>query len=222
MLFRSAPLKVGGGHLTLSGATHAFSGPTTVASGVLQIDGNMGGLRVDGTPGGSPVTVQSGAKFILNGQTGTNTVTVQNGGLFELNGFLGSGNCTVQSGGRLVSGASASWGTGLVTVDGVADVTAAGGFFNLNSASLTGSGVVTGAVTMTSSTVNPGAIGAAGTLTITNGNLMVYGGTLAFDLSNTPGSGNDQLVVNGDLDFSSPGVTVSVNKIAGTLGSVQG
>jgi autotransporter-associated beta strand protein len=83
---------------------------------------------------------------------------------------------------------------------------------------LSGSGVVTGAVTLASGSVNPGSLGGAGTLTITNGDFTVTGGTLTFDLSNDATNGvNDLLVVNGNLDLNSP-ATISINKLNGNLG----
>jgi autotransporter-associated beta strand protein len=182
--------KVGTGTLTLAGAS-TNTGPTEVWNGALDVSGSLGA---------SPITVKSGAALLLEGTIGSPTVTVQ-------------------SGGRWVVGGSATLGSAILSMNGSMDVTAGAGYFSLGSATLSGTGVVNGGLTMSGgSTLNPGPIGGAGTLTLSNGTYSVYGGTLAFDLSNTPLSGNDLLDVKGNLDLSSPGVTVSINKLMGALG----
>jgi autotransporter-associated beta strand protein len=179
--------KVGTGTLTLSGA-NVNTGPSEIRRGQLTVSGSYA----------APITVDSGAAFELSGSLGSAPITVNGGGTFLLD-----------NGGNL--------GTAAVQVNGLMDVSAWSGYFNLQSASLNGSGVVTGAVTLASTTVNPGPIGAAGTLTITNGDLTVNGGTLAFDLSDDATNGvNDQLIVNGNLNLNNP-ATVSINKLYGFL-----
>ncbi len=180
--------KVGIGALTLAG-NNINTGPTEVRNGRLIVSGSLA----------APATVSSGAVLELSGSLASAPVTVNSGGTF-----------LVDNGANLSSTA--------VQVNGLMDVSAAGGYFNLNSASLSGSGVVTGTVMLSSSSVNPGQVGGAGTLVITNGDFTINGGTLAFDLSNDPTNGvNDLLVVNGGLNLSSP-ATVSINKLNGNLG----
>lgn len=181
--------KVGTGTLTLSGA-NVNTGPSEVRAGWLTVSGSYA----------AAVTVDSAATFELSGALSSPSVTVNSGSTF-----------LVDNGGNL--------GSAAILVNGLMDVSAWAGSFSLNSASLSGSGVVTGAVTLASTTINPGPIGGAGTLTITNGSFTAAGGTLQFDLSSNPTSGNDLLVVNGNLDFSTPGVTISINKISGSLSS---
>jgi len=181
--------KVGAGTLTLSGA-NVNTGPSEVRSGQLTVSGSYA----------ATVTVDSAATFELSGSLSSPAVVLNSGGTF-----------LVDSGGNL--------GSAAVQVNGLMDVSAWAGSFNLNSASLSGSGVVTGAVTLASTTINPGTIGGAGTLTITNGSFTAAGGTLQFDLSSSPTSGNDLLAVNGNMDFSTPGVTININKISGSLSS---
>jgi autotransporter-associated beta strand protein len=181
--------KVGAGTLTLSGA-NLNTGPTDVRGGTLLVSGSLGV---------TPVTVQNGTTFQLDGSVSSPTITVNNGG-------------------RFVVGGAAGLGTAAITLNGVMDTTASAGTFSLGTASLSGSGVVTGSVTLASTVLNPGVIGGAGTLTLGNGDFTASGGILQFDLSGTPGSGNDLLDVNGNIDFNTPGVTVSINKIDGLLG----
>lgn len=181
--------KVGTGHLTLSG-TSTYTGATDVRSGTLTISGSIGN---------TPVNIASGSTF-------------------EVAGSIGSATVNVQSGGRFLAG-SAYLGSAAITLNGLMDTAAGGSGFNLGSATLSGSGVITGSVTV-ASYVNPGPIGSAGTLTITNGNFTAQPGIIEFDISstNSPASGNDFLAVNGNLDFSSPGVTISINRIEGLIG----
>jgi autotransporter-associated beta strand protein len=180
--------KVGTGALTLAGAS-LYTGATDVQAGTLDVTGSLGN---------TPVSVQSGATFRLDGSIASTTLNVV-------------------SGGNLVLGAAGSLGTAAVTMNGAMDVTAAGSF-NLGSATLSGVGTVTGSLTLGSTSINPGPVGAAGTLTI-NGSFTAAGGTLNFDLSNSSVSGNDFLSVSGNMDFSTPGVTININKLSGTLAS---
>ena len=181
--------KFGTGTFELSGP-NTYTGPTTVSAGTLNVSGSLAN---------TPVTVASGAALLLNGS-------------------IGSSNLTVSTGGSIVVASGGNLGGAAIALGGLMDVSAFGGYFCLNSASLSGSGVVTGAVTLASSTMNPGPLGAAGTLTITNGDFTVNGGTLAFDLSNDATNGlNDLLAVNGSLNLAVP-ATVSINALSGTLG----
>jgi autotransporter-associated beta strand protein len=180
--------KVGSGMLTLAGAS-LYTGATDVRAGTLDVTGSLGN---------TPISVQSGATL-------------------QLDGSVSSATINIVSGGNLVLGAAGGLGSAAVTMNGAMDVTAAGSF-NLGSATLSGAGTVTGALTLGSTSINPGPIGAAGTLTI-NGSFTATGGTLNFDLSSSPASGNDFLSVSGNMDFSTPGVTISINKLSGSLGS---
>jgi autotransporter-associated beta strand protein len=181
--------KVGSGSLTLSG-TSTYTGPTDVRAGTLIMSGTLGN---------TPISVQSGAAF-------------------QLDGSIASATVNILSGANLVLGAGANLGSAALTLNGLMDVTAFAGSFNLGSATLSGAGTVTGSVTLGTTSINPGPVGAAGTLTI-NGSFAATGGTLNFDLSSNPASGNDFLSVSGNMDFSNPGVTININKMAGILGA---
>jgi autotransporter-associated beta strand protein len=181
--------KVGAGTLTLSG-NNLNTGTTDVRNGKLLVTGSLGA---------TPVTVRSSA-------------------IFELDGAASSPAITVNSGGNFVVGAGASLGSAVITLNGSMDLTAFAGSFNLGSATLSGSGSIGGGLTLTSTSINPGPIGAAGTLTLNGGDLTISGGTLSFDLSSDPINGaNDQLVINGNLNVTAA-ATINVNKLNGTLG----
>jgi autotransporter-associated beta strand protein len=183
--------KVGTGTLTLAG-TCTNTGPTDIRGGTLAVSGSLGV---------TPVTVSSGAAFQLTGSIGSPTVTVNNGGSFVL-------------------ASPANLNSTAITLNGLMDVSSYGSTFNLGSATLTGSGLVTGTVGVTiGATINPGSVGTAGTLTVTNGDLTIFGGNLNFDLSNDPINGvNDLIVVNGNLNLNAA-ANLNINKITGTLGA---
>ena len=181
--------KVGIGTLTLAG-NNINTGPTEVRGGRLVLSGAFT----------APITVDSGA-------------------ICEIDGSVNSSTVTANSGGTLLVGNGASLGTAVVTANGLMDVSPWSGSFNLNSASLTGSGLINGTVTLSGSGyLNPGTIGDAGILTITNGDLVTQGGVMEFDLSttNSPASGNDLLMVYGNMDFSAGG-TISISRIQGYI-----
>ena len=83
--------KLGAGELTLSGASQAFSGATTVDAGTLVLDGSVGGnvivngarLEGVGTVGGN-LTVNAAGTFAPGNSIGTTTV----GGDYVLDGTL--------------------------------------------------------------------------------------------------------------------------------------
>ncbi len=181
--------KVGSGAaLTLSG-NNINTGPTEVRNGRLIVSGSMA----------APITVYSGATF-------------------ELDGSIGSPSATVNSGGTLLLGINGSFGSTALAVNGLLDTTPTSGNFYLSSASLGGSGVVLGTVSLGGGSINPGPVSGAGILTITNGDLSVNNGALTFDLSNDPTNGlNDALVVNGNLNLNGA-ATVNINKLNGNLG----
>jgi autotransporter-associated beta strand protein len=222
-------------------ANNGRSGTTTLEIGGLNADCTFSGAIKDNHLGASPYTpmfvrkvgngtltlsgpstytgstdVRKG-RLIMSGSLGVTPVTVQSGAVLEVNGSVGSPTIGVPAGALLVLDSGANLGSTALNVDGIMDTTSGGGF-NLGAATFTGAGVITGSVTMATGSINPGTAGGAGTLTISNGNFTATGGTLNFDLSSNPSSGNDFLSVNGNMDFTTPGVTISINKISGSLG----
>jgi autotransporter-associated beta strand protein len=175
-----------------------------------------GSLTLAGTSTYTGATDVRGGMLAVSGSLGNTPISIQSGATFRLDGSIASATVNVLAGGTLTVGSSANLGSTAITLNGLMDVTAAG---SLGSATLSGSGVVTGSLALASSSINPGPIGSAGQLTIVNGDFSATGGTLQFDLSATPASGNDFLSVSGNMNFNTPGVTISINKLAGTLGS---
>ncbi|MBU4459949.1 MAG: autotransporter-associated beta strand repeat-containing protein, partial [Verrucomicrobia bacterium] len=75
-------VKKGDGLLQLSAVSNTFAGTTTVEAGTLLIDGNH--------PGGGAMTVQTGAKLVMNGDwRNGGLITVANGGTLGGTGLLG-------------------------------------------------------------------------------------------------------------------------------------
>lgn len=179
-------------------------------SGVTTINGSVnltssGGILEATTTSGTDLTVNSPIGGVGN-------LTLQGAGRIFLNGTNSLGGSTTIAGGKTVLGPNGSlYNSPFITVSSGAifDVASvSGGYFVANNQVLQGSGVVTGAVTVSANGyVAPGALNAVGTITITNGNLsMVHQSSLAIDLSSastTIDSGsNDLLVVNGNLSLT--------------------
>ena len=105
----------------------------------------------------------------------------------------------------LVLGAGGSISSSTVILNGaggsVLDASAVGGIALPAGYVLAASGGIGGNVAATNSLITPGTNGTVGTLTCSN-NLSLNGVTIPFDLSSSPASGNDQVVVGGALNLS--------------------
>ena len=105
----------------------------------------------------------------------------------------------------LVLGAGGSIASSTVILNGaggsVLDASAVGGIALPAGYVLAASGGIGGNVAATNSLITPGTNGTVGTLTCSN-NLSLNGVTIPFDLSSSPASGNDQVVVGGALNLS--------------------
>src|SRR5262249_5642433 len=95
----------------------------------------------------------------------------------------------------------------------------------LNGQTLAGSGAVVGSLTaITGSTIRPGGVSTAGTLTLSNslteiGSFGPPGVTISFDLSDDPSGtihANDLLIINGDLNLSGTN-NIQINPLNGPL-----
>jgi autotransporter-associated beta strand protein len=147
-------------------------------------------------------------------------LTIQNGSLTLFGTNTYSGATTINQG-ALALGASASLGRSQTLIVGTnsnarLDVSGVSGFALQPGTVLSGYGVVTGAVAAAGCALYPGAVGVAGCLSFSN-SLALNGVTNFFDLALDPsGTGNDQLVVAGALNFSGVNV-IQVNPLSGTL-----
>ena len=155
---------------------------------------NIGGLTLTNSTGVSTNKLTLTAAGAYTGSTVINGGTLALGG----NGAINSStNITIANGGTFdVSGVS---------------YTLAG------NQALSGSGVVTGAVTTASSgsTILPGGAGTAGTLTFQGNVDLSAGAAPMFDVSTSHLSGNDQIVVTGNLTLGASD-TIHVNALNGS------
>jgi len=198
---------------------------------IFQVD--AGTLTINGTN----TTAVSGAKFyfvlrgagngiiagsMYNGASFYNAVGnfyKTNSGTWTIitNQYI-TGN-TIVAGGTLAlsgNGSIAKCATINVLSGGLLDVSTVNGGWVLNAGqALQGSGVVTGAVTtVDGSFVQPGGVGAAGTLSFSNSVVLSAATTNTFDLgtSTTPGVANDLITIAGNLNPN--GATVVINPLS--------
>ena len=134
------------------------------------------------------------------------SITKTGAGTLELDGPNSYTGSTKINLGTVALGASATLPSTSIIIAGGAtfDLGAFPGSFTLaTGATLGGAGTVNGSISDNSTTViQPGGVGVAGTLTITTNLTLGGSGSLNFDLSNNNVSGNDQIVVGGNLTVS--------------------
>lgn len=193
------------GALVLAGNITIAAGQTSrgiilqgVSTAANTVSGNVSDL--------SPTSVDSVTK---NGNgtwtlTGTNTYT---------------GSTAVNGGTLILSGGGSISNTALISVaaGAILDVSGLTSTFVLNSGqSLSNSvGIVNGSVAaVAGSSIYPATVGVAGTLTFNNNLNLNAGGTVNFDLNTIASSGNDQIVVGGNLTLSSSD-TIHINAQGG-------
>ncbi len=153
----------------------------------------IGGLNLD--------TIFAG---IITNTVNTNKIVKIGSGTLTLSGnSLYAGTTTISNGALRVNG---SLGGNAVTV--------------VSGGKLAGTGALNGGVAVTAGgALSPGAgIGSAGTLTISNG-LALTSPTLYFDLSSSPASGNDKIVLNGGSFTLTNTLTFQFNLLSGALGN---
>jgi fibronectin-binding autotransporter adhesin len=155
---------------------------------------NTGGLALTNSTGGSS------NKLTLTAAEAYTGSTIINGGTLALSG---SGAINFSTNITVASGAT-------FDVSGVSYTLAA-------NQTLSGSGVVTGAVTTASSasTIQPGSAGTVGTLTFKNNLNLSSGAAAAFDVSTSSAGGNDQVVVTGNLTVNASD-TIRINALSGS------
>jgi len=153
---------------------------------------NTGGLALTNSTGAGVLTLTANNLY-----TGT---TLINAGTLALSG---SGNIGASTNITVASGATFDVSGATYTLGG--------------SQTLSGSGTVTGAVATASigSAITPGGAGTVGVLTFKNNLNMSSGASPVFDLSTSSASGNDQIVVAGNLALGSAD-TIHVNALSGS------
>ena len=206
------------GNITFDGGTLQYSRVSganvdcspRVANSTAPISIDLNGTNVtfastlpSSNTGGLALTNSSGAgtnKLTLTAPEAYTGTTIINGGTLALSGggaINSSTNITVASGAIFdVSGVSYTLGA---------------------SQTLAGNGVVTGVVATASSgsTILPGDAGTVGTLTFSNNLNLNSGASPVFDISTSSSSGNDRVVVAGNLTLGSSD-TIHVNALSGS------
>ncbi len=206
-------------YLGSQGMTWPGLGTTTV--GISLNNGGLFGATTNWA-GSVPMTNFSGASGVFTIQAADMAGNPQN---IQMNGGLsGSGNFQKTGSGTLVLagtntfsgnmnvnvglvaiGANGSIASSKIIVGSGAtfDVSAVAGGFVLTNQTLSGSGVVTGAVLVApGATLNPGSNALNGTLNFSNSLTEIGGAINHFDLAGAPNPGNDRVIIAGDLDVS--------------------
>ncbi len=187
---------LGAAQLSSSGTVTNSTGSGTLTYGGAGNSLNFGGMLTDGGGGG-------GTLGLTKAGSGTLTLTASNP-------YHGS---TIISNGTLVlSGSGAIGSSTNISVAGATatfDVSGVSGGFTLRGGqTLSGIGVVTGAVTTASgAAIAPG--NSPGTLTFTNNLTLSSGETTYFELTNAPGP-SDEVVVGGTLTAASSTIDITV------------
>ena len=215
------------GGITVSGSSGSFiSTSGTVNNGL-----HLGGATIPATTFNIGATGDSTADLtvsasLLDEVYYTGALIKMGVGKMKLNAVNTYAGSTIVSNGVLALGASGSIpnSSNLTVRPGAQfDASAAGGFALGAGKSLTAGRPSSPANDIIGSLTTTGAVqivGAAlaGTMTI-NGDFTLAGGTLNFDLSSDPSSGNDTIVASGTVALPSVPTTIAVNKLSGTLGN---
>ena len=175
----------------------ALSGDATSSLAGSGYAGSMkyvvGALNLDTTFAGIITNTVNTNRLV---KVGSGTLTLSGNSIF-------AGTTTISNGTLRVNG---SLGGNVVTV--------------VSGAKLSGTGALNGGVAISSGgAISPGTgTGSAGTLTVSNG-LSLTTATLYFDLSSSPASGNDKVLMNGGQLTLSGTQTFQFNLLSGALGN---
>jgi autotransporter-associated beta strand protein len=233
--------------VNLTNAANIYIGSGGIVSnlqGNIVIALNNGGLF------GASANWSSSAAMVLNNGSGTFNAADLAGAShnISLSGVIrGPGGLTKAGSGTLTLSATNTYNGATTANQGVLALTSTGSISNstqlsvngpgildlsavaaptlLSGQTLSGDGAVVGNLTaLTGSTIRPGGVSTAGTLTLSNsltelGSFGPPGVTLSFDLSDDPTGtihANDFLVINGDLNLSGTN-NIQINPLNGPL-----
>lgn len=204
----------GGGNALIQSDSGALvlAGILRIANGQSSRGFNLQGASTAANTVSGPIT---------NGTTGANTIIKNGTGNWTLSGTnLYTGPTAINGGMLFLSGNGSISNSPLISIASGAtfDVSGLASTFTLNAAqSISNSvGTVNGSVVTTAgSSIYPATVGVAGTLTFNNNLNLSAGGIVTFDVSTTYNSGNDQIVVGGNLTLSSSD-TVHLNALSGS------
>lgn len=207
-LASSGAINFGGGTLQYSAANQAdYSGRITNSASPISVDVN--GTNVTFA---SALPAANTGGLALTNSTGTGVLTLTANNLYTGTTMINAGTLALNGSGNIDASTNITVDAGATfDVSGVANYTLGA------SQTLLGSGTVTGAVTTASvgSFIAPGGVGTVGTLTFNNNLNLSSGGSPVFDLSTSAVSGNDQIVVGGNLTLNG-GDVIHVNALGGT------
>jgi autotransporter-associated beta strand protein len=217
----SGGLNLNGGILNFSSLANLGGSAINFGGGTLQFAfGNVDDISVHTvtfTSGGA--TIDDGGNFLnfINpvGNNGAGGLTKIGAGTLVLNGTNRYTGNTLISQGTLALGANSYISnSAAIIVNSLLDVTSSGLPLTLRGANnqiLAGTGTVNGGVTLpTGAVLSPATNGVVGTLNINNGDLILSGGTLAFDVSN---ASHDLLTISnaGNLTITSGTLQLNVS-----------
>ena len=203
----SCPISFGGGMLRYTADNQVdYSAQIAGSTGPVSIDVNGTNVTF-----GSALPASNTGGLALTNSTGTGRLTLAANNLYTGSTLINAGTLALSGNGNLGASTNISVASG-ATYDVSAVSYTLGG-----SQTLSGSGTVTGAVATAGigSIIVPGGAGAVGSLTFKNDLDLSGGASPAFDLSTSQSSGNDQIVVAGNLTLNGSD-SIHVNALGGS------
>jgi autotransporter-associated beta strand protein len=203
----TAPIMFAGGTLQFS-ATNQFDYATRIMNSASPISIDVNGTNVT-FAGALPASNTGG--LALTNSTGNGRLTLKGNNLYSGNTIINAGTLALSGSGNIGSSANI-----IVPSGRIYDVSGVTGGYILGSQTLLGSGSITGAVATASlsSSISPATNGVVGTLTFNNNLNLSLGASPVFDLSTSSSSGNDQIVVGGNLTMGSSDI-VHIHALSG-------
>jgi autotransporter-associated beta strand protein len=192
----AGPIKFTGGTLQYS-LLNAADYSARIASSTSPISIDLNGANVTFA---TALPVSNTGGLALTNSTGSGKLTLTAGNLYTGNTCINAGTLALSGSGSIVSSSNI-----IVSSGATYDVSGVTGGSTLGSGQmLSGVGTVTGAVTSASigSLISPATNGVVGTLTFNNDLNLNSGAIVYFDISTSHSSGNDQIVVGGNLTLS--------------------